>query len=144
MTQTPPEPFQKLMFRMSDFYRVKLTATDVITYYEAIGNHPIDRLESAYRKHVSDPACGRFMPRPADLMKHLQDDFTPISRHAGSSTRARALHGQRSHRSRARSPQQREPLPQATRTTPRMDRLQVVRARRHARRGFPCVTHVLP
>jgi len=43
-------------------------------YWLILGKYPADELQAAVIKHIEDPKSGSFMPKPADILKHINGE----------------------------------------------------------------------
>ncbi len=56
------------------FYGVKLPKMSLDIYWETLREHELETVQEAMQCHIKDPEYGRFMPKPADIIRHLPAD----------------------------------------------------------------------
>ncbi len=56
------------------FYGVKLPKMSLNIYWETLREHELETVQEAMQCHIKDPEYGRFMPKPADIIRHLPAD----------------------------------------------------------------------
>ena len=59
---------------LASFYGVELSHMALGIYWDTLREHELKPLQNAMRCHVKDPERGRWMPRPADIIRHLPAD----------------------------------------------------------------------
>lgn len=75
------------------FYDRELTEFAIRVWEEAVRDIPIADIELAFRRHLSDPQRGQFMPKPADIIRQLRGDETDRALMAWGVVIARAKSG---------------------------------------------------
>ena len=71
MTDAEEEKFTAAVSGLACFYGVELNKMSLNIYWETLREHDFKPLQQAMQCHVKDPEHGRFMPKPADLIRHL-------------------------------------------------------------------------
>ena len=84
MQPTDDIGFAKLIARIWGFYGKTPTGDEVAAWFELLAEFPLDVVAKAFNRHLVDPNAGRFMPKPADLVRFLpvprpEDDGRPGS-----------------------------------------------------------------
>lgn len=59
----------KLIASVAALFNFKLTADALDWYWTALGELDLEAVKRAVAAHVSDPEAGRFMPKPADVLR---------------------------------------------------------------------------
>jgi hypothetical protein len=58
------------------FYRVELSAFQLKAWLRMLEGFESDQITRAFEMHMSDPTSGQFIPKPADVFKHLHGTQT--------------------------------------------------------------------
>ena len=74
MTGAEKEKFTAAVAGLACFYGVELNKMSLAIYWDTLRGYEIEALQEAMRCHVKDPDHGRFMPKPADIIRHLPAD----------------------------------------------------------------------
>lgn len=54
-------------------------------YFQALKNFTLADLQAAIAAHIADPACGKWMPKPAELIEKInKSKFNPLITHANA------------------------------------------------------------
>ena len=77
MTDIEKAKFTAAVAGLASFYGVELSHMALGIYWDTLREHDLKPLQEAMRCHVKDPEHGRWMPRPADIIRHLPGR-TPI------------------------------------------------------------------
>ncbi len=73
MTDSDREEFAALILGVSEILdRKPMSETALAVYWETLRGYDIASIKAAARRHVEDPECGTWMPKPADLIRHLR------------------------------------------------------------------------
>ena len=54
---------------LAGFYGTELGKTSLAIYWDTLREYEFDAVQEAMRSHVKDPDHGRFMPKPADIIR---------------------------------------------------------------------------
>jgi Domain of unknown function (DUF6475) len=54
------------------FYRVELSAFQARAWLRMLEGFEVEQVNRAFEAHMMDPTGGQFLPKPADVVKHLQ------------------------------------------------------------------------
>ena len=71
MTEAEKAKFTAAVVAVASFYGTELNKLALNIYWEALREYELKALDKAMGAHISDPEHGRFMPKPADLIRHL-------------------------------------------------------------------------
>ena len=65
--------FLKMINDISDYYRIdRLSNTLLAIYFNGLDDYSFQQVEFAIGKHMADPKSGQFMPKIADIVRHIQ------------------------------------------------------------------------
>ena len=56
------------------FFDRELSEFSIRIWSEALADEAINDIENAFSRHLKDPSAGRFLPRPADILRQLHGD----------------------------------------------------------------------
>ena len=56
------------------FYDKELSEFAVRIWIDVLGGHSDDAIDAAFMHHLKDTGAGRFCPKPADILRHLNGD----------------------------------------------------------------------
>lgn len=65
-----------ILAEVAELYGASLTAGAVGLWETALGRYEVEQVRKAFESHMRDPDGGRFMPKPAHLMKFLEGNAT--------------------------------------------------------------------
>lgn len=65
--------FTKLLAATMDVYGRPITTAFVDIFFAALGAHDLPTVREALSRHIQDPDGGRFAPKPADLIRQIQN-----------------------------------------------------------------------
>ena len=71
MTDAEEEKFMAAVVGLAGFYGAELNKMSLNIYLETLREHELETVQEAMQCHVKDPEYGRFMPKPADIIRHL-------------------------------------------------------------------------
>lgn len=74
--QKDTKPFFAMWVAVHESYGRTLSPMAVKLAFRALSSWPINDIARAVEAHLSDPDAGRFVPKPADIVRHLLDDGT--------------------------------------------------------------------
>lgn len=72
--QKDTKPFFAMWVAVHESYGRTLSPMAVKLAFRALSSWPINDIARAVEAHLSDPDAGRFVPKPADIVRHLLDD----------------------------------------------------------------------
>lgn len=82
MTDADKPRFFALLGGVHDFYGKELTKFAADIWWQACRAAEFDSVSRAFSQHLADPENGRWMPKPADLVRQLQGTRGDRSRRA--------------------------------------------------------------
>ena len=62
----------KILAGVYSFYRADLSEFHSKAWLRFLEAYPADQISKAFDLHLSDPSAGQYLPKPADIVKHLQ------------------------------------------------------------------------
>jgi hypothetical protein len=71
MDSDKKQQFVNLILATAEYYKNTLSEMVIEIYWEGLKDFDIDLIQKALNVHIRDSELGRFMPRIADVMKHL-------------------------------------------------------------------------
>ncbi|CAM0104059.1 hypothetical protein PODOV084v1_p0028 [Vibrio phage 340E47.2] len=73
MNENDKKEFALVLTTIAEIYELKggFSKTKALIYFSALQAHSIEQVKDAVNKHVADPKHGSFMPKPADLIRHI-------------------------------------------------------------------------
>lgn len=81
MNSTDRAGFAANILALAEIYGKALSPAAIGVYWNALQSYPLAEVQRAIERHVQDPDAGRYFPKPADLIRHLQtragDDSHP-------------------------------------------------------------------
>ncbi|MER2526739.1 MAG: hypothetical protein ABTR07_02305 [Candidatus Competibacter denitrificans] len=82
MQATDKADFTALIAKTWRFYGKQPTGEDVADWFELLAEFPLGIVATAFRRHLTDPQQGQYLPKPADVIRHLplprpEDDGRP-------------------------------------------------------------------
>ena len=66
--------FTSTLVGLAGFYGTELSKTSLAIYWDTLREYEFEAVQEAMRSHIKDPEHGRFMPKPADIIRHLSAD----------------------------------------------------------------------
>ena len=78
MTESKKVKFTAALAGVASFYGAELTQMSLAIYWNTLRKHELEAVQAAIHSHIKDPEHGRFMPKPADIIRHLPADRNPI------------------------------------------------------------------
>lgn len=64
------------------FYDKELTEFAIRIWLDALAEFEVSEVEKAFDQHLKDPDCGRWLPKPADVIRQLRGDVEDEARMA--------------------------------------------------------------
>ena len=71
MIDADKDRFSETLGGIAGFYGVDLPIASAAIYWSALLEYGIRDIREAIAAHIKDPEHGRFMPKPADIIRHL-------------------------------------------------------------------------
>ena len=65
------EQFRKTMAMIAALYDKEIVGPKLQAYWLILGKYPAEDVQVAAMKHMEDPKSGTWMPKPADILKHI-------------------------------------------------------------------------
>ena len=72
MNSTDKAGFATHILAIAEIYGKALSTPTIGIYWTALQGYPLAEVQRAIERHVHDPDAGRYFPKPADLIRHLQ------------------------------------------------------------------------
>lgn len=72
MNSTDKSGFAAHILAIAEIYGKALSTPAIGIYWTALQGYPLAEVQRAIEHHVHDPDAGRYFPKPADLIRHLQ------------------------------------------------------------------------
>ncbi len=66
------EKFKLLMIGSGEIYGKEITKPLMQIYFQSLQKYSIEQVSDAFSKHLCDEKSGTFMPKPADIIRHLK------------------------------------------------------------------------
>ena len=64
--------FTVALSAVAELHGRTLSEAAMLLWWQALVDHEIDQVEHALRACIRDPETGRYMPKPADVIRHLR------------------------------------------------------------------------
>jgi len=65
--------FAELMAGTAEMYGKTASKVLMNMYFNALQRYSIDQVSEGFNKHILDEKHGSFMPKPADIIRHMQE-----------------------------------------------------------------------
>lgn len=78
MTESKKTKFTAVLTGIAIFYGTKLNKLSMEIYWNILQEHELEVIQTAIQSHIKDPEYGRFMPRPADIIRNLPAVKNPV------------------------------------------------------------------
>lgn len=72
MNNSNKEEFANIMYGTCEIYDRKVSNNLMTMYFESLKGYSIEEVKKGFSRHSLDPKHGSFMPKPADIVRHLQ------------------------------------------------------------------------
>lgn len=76
MIESDKREFQEIILATAELYsmtkKVEVTPVMLKLFYSALREFTIEQVSYGFQQHLSDPIDGKFFPKPANIIKHLQ------------------------------------------------------------------------
>lgn len=69
MTQADYDSFGGLIAGIAELYSHKLSDMQVALWFNAVSSYSLDQVQAALLRHTKDAEGGKFMPKPADVVR---------------------------------------------------------------------------
>ncbi len=63
--------FKQTMAIISTTYDKELSEEKIGIFWLLLGKYPVDQIRAALIKHIEHPSDGKWMPKPSDIIKHI-------------------------------------------------------------------------
>lgn len=82
MQPTDKPGFAEIIAKTWRFYGKQPTGDDLADWFELLEGFPLEAVAVAFKRHLTDPKAGQYLPKPADIIRHLpipkpEDDGRP-------------------------------------------------------------------
>lgn len=71
MQATDKPAFTALIAKTWRFYGKTPTGEDIADWFEMLESFPVEAIATAFQRHLTDPKHGDYLPKPADVVRHL-------------------------------------------------------------------------
>ena len=71
MIKSQKAKFTATLTGIASFYATELTQMSLAIYWASLREHGLVVIQDAIQSHIKDPVHGRFMPKPADIIRHI-------------------------------------------------------------------------
>ena len=71
MLPTDKPAFAALIAKTWRFYDKTPTAETAADWFDVLESFPLDAIATAFKRHLIDPKAGQYLPKPADVIRHL-------------------------------------------------------------------------
>ena len=84
MQPTDEIAFAALIAKTWRFYDKKPTGETVADWFEMLTGFDLAAIATAFQRHLIDPKAGQYLPKPADIIRHLPTTATTDDGHPGA------------------------------------------------------------
>jgi hypothetical protein len=85
MNSSEKSVFINLFLRIAELYNTQLSYSMLEIYWNIFKKYPLHKIHDAINFHLLNHEAGKFMPKPADLLKHLEPNAEELALNAWSS-----------------------------------------------------------
>lgn len=71
MQATDKPAFAALIAKTWRFYDKTPTAETAADWFDVLESFPLDAIATAFKRHLTDPKAGPYLPKPGDIIRHL-------------------------------------------------------------------------
>jgi len=71
MQPTDKPAFAAIIAKTWRFYDKTPIAETVADWFDLLEGFALDAVATAFRRHLADPKAGQYLPKPADILRHL-------------------------------------------------------------------------
>ena len=71
MNSTDEAAFTAIMAKTWRFYGKTPTGQDIADWIDLLDGFPLEAIATAFKRHLIDPKAGPYLPKPADVIRHL-------------------------------------------------------------------------
>ena len=71
MNATDKTAFAALIVKTWRFYGKRPAAEDIAAWFDLLADCPLAAIATAFKRHLTDPSAGQYLPKPADIIRHL-------------------------------------------------------------------------
>lgn len=72
MLKTDSEDFFKCLIGAAEISRTELSSQAQFLYFQMLEKYELQEIQKAVRAHLANPDTGAFMPKPSDIIKHIE------------------------------------------------------------------------
>lgn len=69
MRKPTKDELGRLVYSVAEIYDVKLSSDALAWYWLTLQDKDLDALKAAIKEHIEDPEAGKWMPKPADILR---------------------------------------------------------------------------
>lgn len=84
MTEGDMAGFRDMMLGMSEIYRQEITKFGAQMWFDDLRKYTLDQIREAFSAHRRDRKNGQFMPKPSDIIRHIEGAPDELSTQAWS------------------------------------------------------------
>ncbi len=77
MQATDKQSFAEIIAKVWRFYGKTPAGPQIADWFAFLENFPLDAIADAFKAHLSDPNTGQYLPKPADVIRHLRGHDHP-------------------------------------------------------------------
>ncbi len=71
MNSTDEAAFTAIIAKTWRFYGKTPTGQDIADWIDLLDGFPLEAIATAFKRHLTDPKAGPYLPKPADVIRHL-------------------------------------------------------------------------
>ena len=71
MNSTDEAAFTAIIAKTWRFYGKTPTGQDIADWIDLLDGFPLEAIATAFKRHLIDPKAGQYLPKPADVIRHL-------------------------------------------------------------------------
>ena len=71
MNSTDEATFTAIIAKTWRFYGKTPTGQDIADWIDLLDGFPLEAIATAFKRHLIDPKAGQYLPKPADVIRHL-------------------------------------------------------------------------
>lgn len=72
MQASDKKQFAEIMISVAEIYEKEMSQIKLRVYFDSLSSLSIEQVNEGVNKHLRDPQSGSFMPKPSDILKHVQ------------------------------------------------------------------------
>lgn len=79
MNKSDFDRFSMALTALAELYGKTISAGSIALWWQTLEDYDFELISKAMRNHTRDPDAGQFMPKPADLIRHISGTSTDKS-----------------------------------------------------------------